>query len=67
MINMTNKNNCKHCSDKVNNRKTETFEIDCTDKINDYWKHYFIADIVAVVNSAALIMIWLWSHDDCTY
>ena len=59
MMNMTGKNNCKHCSDRMNSKKIEISEIGCTDKMNNYQKHYFIVNIVAAVDSAALMMIWL--------
>ena len=57
MMNITDKSDCKHCSDKMNNKKTEIFEIGCTDKMNDYQKYYFVVNIVAAVDSAALMMI----------
>ena len=65
--NITGKDNCKHCSDKMNNKKIKILEIDHINKMNNYWKHYLIVNIVAAVNSAALMMIWLWSYDSCTY
>ena len=57
MMNITDKNNCKHCSDKVNNKKIKILEINHTDKMNNYQKHYFVVNIVAVVDSAALMII----------
>ena len=57
MMNITDKNDYKHCSDKINNKKIKALEIDCTDEMNDYQKHYFVINIVAAVDSAALIIV----------
>lgn len=47
IINTTDTNNCKHCSNRVDCKKIEIFETDYINKTNNYWNCY-LNDAVAV-------------------
>ena len=66
MIDKTDTNDCKHCSDRMNCKKIKTLETGHTDrKMNNYQKHYLVVNTADL--NAETVMAYQVLYGDYTY